>query len=95
LRRRTRTAIGWLLLSTDRTGLSGVSSPDAPPPDAPLFKIDDLGGGTEPITIRHGGALSNRRIGRLSFLQVDCGALQLAGIDAPETAGPKFSLYAP
>ena len=74
LRRRTRTAIRCLQFSIDRTGLSGVS-----PQDAPLFEIDDLSGETEPITIRHGGALSNRRNGRLSFLQVDCGALQLAG----------------
>jgi hypothetical protein len=70
-RRCTRAAIRWLLLSIDRTGLSGVSRQDAP-----LFEIDDLSGATEPTTIV---VLSNRRNGRLSFLQVDCGALQLAG----------------
>jgi hypothetical protein len=50
-RRCTRTAIRWLLLRIDRTGLSGVS-----PHDAPLFEIDDLSGETEPTTIGHGGA---------------------------------------
>jgi hypothetical protein len=35
-----------------------------------------LSGETEPTTIV---VLSNRRNDRLSFLQVDCGALQLAG----------------
>jgi hypothetical protein len=53
-RRCTRTAIRWLLLSIDRTGLSSVS-----PQDAPLFEIDDLSGTTEPITIGHGGALQS------------------------------------
>jgi hypothetical protein len=53
-RRRTRTAIRWLLLSIDRTGRSGVS-----PEDAPLCEIDDLGGGTEPTTIGHGGAFQS------------------------------------
>ena len=42
-RRWTRTAIRRLLLSIDRTGLSGVS-----PQDAPLIEIDDLSGETEP-----------------------------------------------
>jgi hypothetical protein len=53
-RRCTRTAIRWLLLSIDRTGLSRVS-----PQDAPLFEIDDLSGETEPITIGHGGAFQS------------------------------------
>jgi hypothetical protein len=53
-RRCTRTAIRWLLLSIDRTGLSGVS-----PQDAPLFEIDDLSGETEPTTIGHGGAFQS------------------------------------
>ena len=34
----------------------------------------------------------NRRNGRLSFLQVDCGALQLAA--KPDTAGSKSLRYA-
>jgi hypothetical protein len=37
LRRRTRTAIRWLLPSIDRIGLSGASRQDAP-----RFEIDDL-----------------------------------------------------
>jgi hypothetical protein len=43
-RRSTRSAIRWLPLSIDRTGLGGVS-----PHDAPLIEIDDLSGETEPV----------------------------------------------
>jgi hypothetical protein len=68
-RRCTRTAIRWLLLSIDRTGLSGVS-----PQDASLFEIDDLSGETEPTTIGHGGAFQSPQwlfpTGRLRALQL-------------------------
>jgi hypothetical protein len=46
LRRCTRTAIRWPLLSIDRIGLSSVSRRDAP-----LLKIDDLSEETEPSAI--------------------------------------------
>ena len=51
-----------------------------------LFEIDDLSGETEqPLSDMV--VLSN---GRLSFLQVDCGALNWFEIGPPETAGRKF-----
>ena len=68
-RRCTRTVSRWLLLSIDRTGLSGASSHDAL-----LCEIVYLSGKTEPTLIRHGGASSYRCDGRLPFLQFGCGA---------------------